>query len=72
MTTQAILQRLAAGPATNLELQEAVCDHSGGVARTCSKLIHRGRVVRVDGATGRGAKAVYALAHRPLSTEQGL
>lgn len=61
MSTRAILARLRRGPATNAELQDACCDHSAGVARTMAKLIADGRAVRVDGRSGRGRPATYAL-----------
>ena len=59
-----ILRALAAGPMTNAQLQEATCDHSGSVARTMAGLIAEGRARRVDGGSGRGTIAIYALAER--------
>jgi predicted transcriptional regulator len=56
-----ILLALESGPKTNAELQEATCDHCGSIGRYAAKLIASGRVIRVDGARGRGSKAVYAL-----------
>lgn len=61
MTTRAILSRLKRGPATNADLQEAACDHGGGIARTVAALRQQGKVRRVDGKSGRGKPAVYAL-----------
>lgn len=61
MSKQAILNRLRHGPASNAELQDAVIDHSGGIARDASKLIQDGRVRRIDGGSGRGSRAIYAL-----------
>lgn len=63
MSRQAIMRRLRDGPATNRELQEACFDHGGAIARDCAELIHSGRVVRIDGRSGRGAgkEATYAL-----------
>lgn len=59
---QRILRRLRAGPATNAELQDACEAHCGEVARDCSKLIHAGRIIRTDSASGRGTRATYAMA----------
>jgi hypothetical protein len=61
MSVTSILSALRFGPRTNAQLQEAVTDHAGGVARDCAKLIQAGRVVRVDGGTGRGSTATYSL-----------
>jgi len=61
MSVAAILSALRSGPCTNAQLQDAVCDHGGAVSRDCAKLIHAGRVVRVDGGAGRGSTATYAL-----------
>lgn len=61
MSGAAILRSLRHGPATNAELQEACCDHGGGIARDAAALIHAGRVRRIDGKKGRGTIAVYAL-----------
>ena len=58
---QAILRRLRKGPATNAQLQEACLDHSGGIARTISQMRALGLVRRVDGGSGRGSRAIYAL-----------
>lgn len=59
--TGQIMRLLGVRPRTNIELQELCCEHAGGIARTVSKLIHRGRVIRIDGKTGRGNKATYAI-----------
>lgn len=61
LSVSSILRRLAQGPATNAELQDATEDHAGSVARDCAKLIRDGRVKRIDGGRGRGSRAVYAL-----------
>lgn len=61
MAVSAILTALRFGPRTNAQLQEAVGDHNGAVARDCAKLIQAGRVVRVDGGVGRGSTATYSL-----------
>jgi hypothetical protein len=61
MSVPAILRALRRGPATNAELQELLCEHGGAIARDCAKLIHRGQVRHIDGATGRGRAATYAL-----------
>lgn len=61
MSQSAILRRLSEGPATNRELQEACFDHAGGIARDCMALRHQGRIVRIDGKSGRGKEATYAL-----------
>ncbi|NIJ07204.1 putative HTH transcriptional regulator [Sphingomonas vulcanisoli] len=64
MAISSILLALRDGPRTNAQLQQAVNDHGGAVARDCAKLIASGRVVRV-GCGGRGKRATYALAVRP-------
>lgn len=61
MSVRGILRELKRGPMTNAQLAEATDDHSGSVARYCAELIRSGRVARVDGARGRGTKAIYAL-----------
>lgn len=61
MSRLAILRELKSGPMTNAQLGDAIGEHSGSVARDCAHLIKAGRVVRVDGAQGRGTKATYAL-----------
>lgn len=58
---RALLLALRKGPQTNSQLGVATCDHSGSVARTMSKLIHSGRAKRIDGNSGRGSIAIYAL-----------
>lgn len=58
------LKRLAAGPATAAELADCCADSSGAVARTMNGLIGKGLVRRVDGKSGRGFRAVYALVTR--------
>lgn len=64
MSQRAILARLKHGPATNAELQEAACDHSGGIARTMAKLIRAGKAARIDSGRGRGSIALYAFRER--------
>ena len=54
------------GPLRTAQLAEMTCDHSGDVARTMVGLIHEGRVKRIDGRTGRGSVALYALASERL------
>jgi predicted HTH transcriptional regulator len=61
-TTRQILRLIAARPRTNAELQELCIDHSGGIARTMSKLIAKGHAKRIDGGSGRGSIAIYAAA----------
>jgi hypothetical protein len=61
MSRSAIIARLKLGPATNAELQEAVIDHGAGIARDAAVLMRQGRVCRIDGGSGRGSRAVYAL-----------
>ena len=56
-----ILRLLTEKPRTNAELQHLCLDHSGGIARTLSKLLNDGRAIRIDGRAGRGRKAVYAI-----------
>ena len=57
----ACLNALRRGPKTALELAELTCDNSGSVARTMNGLIADGRAIRIDGCSGRGRKALYAL-----------
>lgn len=59
-----VLAALASGPKTNAELQEITCDHSGSIARHLAKLIADGRACRIDGRSGRGRRALYALQDR--------
>lgn len=61
MSQMAILFALRKGAMTNRQLQDEVGDHSASIARTCAKLISDGRVIRVDGDSGRGKCAIYAL-----------
>jgi len=65
----AIIRALRSSPMTNAELQEATCDHGGSVARYCARLAAVGKVRRIDGASGRGTRAVYALADHPVEPE---
>jgi hypothetical protein len=60
-TSRAILARLRDGPATNRELQEVACTHSGDIARRMCAFARLGYVKRIDGGQGRGWPAVYAL-----------
>lgn len=62
MAQASILRALAERPMTARELADATLDHTGSVARYMSKLIETGRAKRIDGASGRGKKAVYAIA----------
>lgn len=59
--SKAIIARLKQGPATNRQLQEAAYTHSGDVARRLIDLAQSGYVERIDGGSGRGTRAVYAL-----------
>ena len=62
MSRAAIIARLRQGPATNRDLQRATDNYwSGGISRTVAKLIADGRVTRIDGRSGRGKPATYAL-----------
>ena len=57
-----VLRLLAVKPRTNAELQELCVDHGAGIARTMSELRRRGKVRRIDGGSGRGSIATYAIA----------
>lgn len=59
-TAKALLA-LAEGPKTNAQLQDALDTHHGDIARLMSHLRKTGRVKRVDGASGSGTIATYAL-----------
>lgn len=48
--------------ATNAFLADALYTHCGDIARLMNKLMKRGLVVRVDGGSGRGSRAIYAKA----------
>lgn len=67
MSQSKILSALTRGPRTAFQLAETICDSSGSVARTCNKLMRDGRIARIDGGSGRGSKAVYALAEREVA-----
>ncbi len=56
-----ILRLIAERPRTNIELQHLCCDHGGSIARAMSKLIAAGKAARIDGGSGRGSRATYAL-----------
>ena len=56
-----IIQRLQEGPATNRELAELGADHGASISRTMAKLIDEGIARRIDGGSGRGSVALYAL-----------
>lgn len=64
MSAAGILSALARGPKTVAHLLETTGINSADVSRTCSNLITRGLVKRIDGG-GRGVKATYALADNP-------
>lgn len=53
--------------ATNRQIQHACEAHSGEVARECNRLMGKGLIKRVDGRSGRGSGAVYALAEREFA-----
>jgi predicted ArsR family transcriptional regulator len=59
-----ILSMLALAPATNADIADELCTHSGDVARTMSVLVNRGVVVREivpKQRVGGGRAAVYRL-----------
>jgi hypothetical protein len=64
-TSQLIMGRLAEGPATNRQLQDAAYTHGADVARRMIDLARHGHVRRVDQNSGRGKPATYALRERP-------
>jgi DNA-binding MarR family transcriptional regulator len=57
------LGHLAKGPATGAQLADVLCTHTGDIARMMSQLVEKGRVRRIDGGSGRGSVAIYALPH---------
>lgn len=61
MSRAVILSALKTGPKTSAQLVQYTGTHSGDVSRTCWTLVKRGHVKRIDGGSGRGSLAVYAL-----------
>jgi hypothetical protein len=61
-----IIAALASGPKSTAQLLEVTGASSAYVSRDCARLIERGRIVRIDGTSGRGSRAVYALAGKPV------
>lgn len=62
MSGSAIMAALRTGPKTTADLVNEVGIKSAYVARTCSRLMQKGLVRRVDDGYGRGSRARYALA----------
>ncbi|HQS98093.1 MAG TPA: hypothetical protein PK823_16545 [Novosphingobium sp.] len=61
MSRLGILAALKTGPKTTAELLRVTGTWSGGVSRDCAALVKDGRVKRIDGTSGRGSRAIYAL-----------
>lgn len=72
MSTQACIDALKSGPKTARELAELTDDDSGNVARNTAWLIYAEKAIRIDGGSGRGSKAVYALTGFKISKRQYL
>lgn len=62
MSKSGILAALRFGPKTTAELLLVTGMSPADISRDCAGLRHAGKVKRVDGALGRGTKAIYALA----------
>lgn len=61
MSNTAILHALKRGPMATSQLLKFTGSCSADVSRTCSGLIADGRIKRIDGRSGRGTRAIYAL-----------
>lgn len=62
--TASALRALASGPKTNAELQDVICDDNSAVAKIMGSQRARGNVTRVDGGSGKGSIATYALTEK--------
>lgn len=69
MSRAVILSALKTGPKTSAQLVDYTGTHSGDVSRTCWTLVRQGHVKRIDGGSGRGSLAVYALAGADAAPE---
>lgn len=56
-----ILERLRTGPKSAGELATSLSTKGAYISRDCARLIKEGRVKRIDGGSGRGSLAIYAL-----------
>lgn len=61
MSQGPILAALSHGPKSGAELADICHQTSAYISRTCAKLRLEGRVKRIDGGSGRGSIATYAL-----------
>ncbi|SCY89394.1 hypothetical protein SAMN05660666_03462 [Novosphingobium aromaticivorans] len=61
MSKAGILAALKTGPKTTEQLLRVTGTCSADISRDCAGLRHAGLVKRVDGGSGRGSRAVYAL-----------
>lgn len=71
MSQALILTALQAGPKTVASLADLTGSEPRSVARSCSNLINQGKIVRVDGGSGRGSIAVYAASGSAIEQAKG-
>jgi predicted transcriptional regulator len=62
MSKAGVLAALKSGPKTTAQILQTTGTSSGDVSRSCSELRLAGLIKRVDGQSGKGSKAIYALA----------
>lgn len=58
---ESLLLALKSGPKSAAELATIVNSKGAYISRDCAKLIKERRVKRIDGGSGRGSLAIYAL-----------
>lgn len=68
MTKAGILAALKTGPKTTEQLLQVTGTCSADISRDCAGLRHAGLVKRVDGGSGRGSRAIYALVDDVVTT----
>ena len=68
MSKAGILAALKTGPKTTEQLLRVTGTCSADISRDCAGLRHDGLVKRVDGGSGRGSRAVYALVEDAVTT----
>jgi hypothetical protein len=62
MSQGPIIHALRRGPMRTAQLLRLTGTCSGDISRSCANLIRIGAIKRIDGGSGRGSIAVYALA----------
>lgn len=61
MSKSGVLKALEAGPMAPREILRFTGTPIIDVSRSCCELRHAGKIKRVDGGSGRGSRAIYAL-----------